>query len=1549
MKRIILCTLILGFAFHCLSVRINKTFFDNQLISSIHTNGSTSPANNRDEHILHYDGDNNSGVGSGAASTYTVCARYTPEELVSYNGAILERIQFYILDDATSITLKVFEGLNETTPGSLLVDQIVLSFSPNSWNDITLTNPITIDSSSDYWVGYEIVAESGYPAGADSGPVIADKGAKIYWNSTWSNLIDLNASLDENFNIRAILQTNNSTIITLGTGTTTNMSLPIEPYYGYSYSQCIYLQSEMTVSSGTISRIWYHYNGGTDLSASTQWVIYMGHTTMSSFSANNSWVPVSNLTLVGTYILDPYPTDDEWIEFVLDTPFAYNHIDNLVIAVEDNQGGWDGSSDEFFCTGTPNYRGLEYHNDSTNPNPNSPPNGILRAAYANVQLEFLAISEEPFFYCTPSSFDFGTVFTGFSSNPETFTITNHGGSELIIANPISLETGSNFTLNDMNSYPITLETSISASFEVSFNSMIEGTITDNIIITDNISRETHYLPIQGTGIDVTINDFPYNETFDTSILPLGWIIDPIVSSDSWELANYEIGGHGATAEATGNGGYMLVIDDSSPDTVPAHLYTPPFDLNTLIRPTLTFKYWIGDSSNTSSLHIDVITPYGIDSSIAIVTDSDGANSWETYNVDLTSYSGMQISLDFRGMESSSFYGDICLDDVSIYELGILPSPTVLVNPQDNALNIPLDGQLEWDSVYNTDGYYLSLGTDYPPTNVLNNFNLGNVLIYDYTSLMPESTYFWQVIPYNSVGNAEECPIWSFSTIPAGLIEIGNDILLNQSLPIEPYYGYSYSQSIYLQSEINIISGQIENISYHYNNYANLNSCNSWVIYLAETQKTSFESTLDWIPITQFIEVYNGPLPTIQSDGWIEFDLTTSFAYNNVDNLVIAVEENQGGYTSTGNEDFYCSAVAENRSIYYYNDSINPNPIAPPTASAILSVIPNVRLLFEDYVSVPNVSSLLNPLSTSVGVRVTDELNWSQATGAEGYYLSLGTDTPPTNVLDMIDLGNVTSYQYNNLMNSTNYFWQITPYNANGNAVNCPIWEFTTRIVSDQLSVPDEFSTIQTAIDASIDGETVLVQPGTYYENIDFSGKAITVASLFHTNGDSLYIETTIINGNDIGHCVNFSSGETNASILTGFTVTNGYAVDGGGIYCQDSSPSINHCTISDNQATEDGGGIKVDGIAAPILHDLTIDNNQAQNGGGVSVTGGASIEANNMLIASNSTTNRAGGLESLNSYVFLTNCQFDFNNASNAGGALFLYYGEMKLDRCLIDYNNSGRGGAIYLQGDNEFSTTFCTLADNGSTMGGNSMYVNGATEAYFINTIFQSQGPSEIGFTGSASNLNFYYSRIINTPQAIENDNGSTVFIDASVISDDPLFVDPMIGDYTLSYNSPCINAGTAYFENGGTIFVDLQPEEYSGTAPDMGMYEFEGVIEPVLSYTPETIEYGTLMLYQTSLAHIIVTNEGFGILNISNISIDSDDIELSATGYAVEPGFSETLNLMYTPTELGEFNYTLSFNTNSVGQELVNIPVSATVLTPPQFSLSSDELSTTIIGEIA
>ena len=113
-----------------------------------------------------------------------------------------------------------------------------------------------------------------------------------------------------------------------------------------------------------------------------------------------------------------------------------------------------------------------------------------------------------------------------------------------------------------------------------------------------------------------------------------------------------------------------------------------------------------------------------------------------------------------------------------------------------------------------------------------------------------------------------------------------------------------------------------------------------------------------------------------------------------------------------------------------------------------------------------------------------------------------------------------------------------------------------------IMVPDDQSTIQAAVDAAMSGDTVLVEPGVYLENLMISHKSITLASLFLTTGYNYYISNTIIDGDSSGTVIRFL--DYTKTHLIGFTIRHGYTdifSTGGDIICCFASPTIENNII----------------------------------------------------------------------------------------------------------------------------------------------------------------------------------------------------------------------------------------------------------------------------------------------------------------------------------------------------------------------------------------------------
>ena len=268
---------------------------------------------------------------------------------------------------------------------------------------------------------------------------------------------------------------------------------------------------------------------------------------------------------------------------------------------------------------------------------------------------------------------------------------------------------------------------------------------------------------------------------------------------------------------------------------------------------------------------------------------------------------------------------------------------------------------------------------------------------------------------------------------------------------------------------------------------------------------------------------------------------------------------------------------------------------------------------------------------------------------------------------------------------------------------CPTLAATIHVPADQ-------PTIQAAIDAADHWDLILVAPGTYVENIDFLGKAITLQSEVGRN-------LTVIDGGQADSVVTFDSGEMFSTVLDGFTIRNGVAEHGGGIYCYDfSSPTIMNCTISENSAASSGGGIYCEDSTATITS-FTISGNTAVHlGGGITCYSVSSYYyccSPTILYCtiSYNSAERVGGLASFNAYTTLRNCKISLNygrgmncefssaeimNCSfeNNGSGIRFSFAHATVINCTAS-NNSGTGISC-----DQFSGTItnCTISDNGGS-----------------------------------------------------------------------------------------------------------------------------------------------------------------------------------------------------------------------------------------------------------
>jgi predicted outer membrane repeat protein len=277
-------------------------------------------------------------------------------------------------------------------------------------------------------------------------------------------------------------------------------------------------------------------------------------------------------------------------------------------------------------------------------------------------------------------------------------------------------------------------------------------------------------------------------------------------------------------------------------------------------------------------------------------------------------------------------------------------------------------------------------------------------------------------------------------------------------------------------------------------------------------------------------------------------------------------------------------------------------------------------------------------------------------------------------------------------------------------------------LADELYVPSQYSTIQVAIEAANEGDTVLVADGTYTglgnRDIDFLGKAITVRS--QSGPENCIIDC---NGSETEPHISFYL-NTN-SVIAGFTIINGYAEEGGAIYCEHSNQTFINCILSNNSAQREGGGIYCRNSSLTIIN-CTITNNSAECGGGIYFEH-SSPTIKNCIIKDNTATGDrepcgGGGIYCSMSSVTIINSHIEQNSANNGGGIYCRGNSSLNANNCTIGGNlakaeggwgeDSSYGGGVYCWENSSLTIISSTISDNiaeaGDSRGGGVYFYGG-------------------------------------------------------------------------------------------------------------------------------------------------------------------------------------------------------------------------------------------------
>jgi hypothetical protein len=426
----------------------------------------------------------------------------------------------------------------------------------------------------------------------------------------------------------------------------------------------------------------------------------------------------------------------------------------------------------------------------------------------------------------------------------------------------------------------------------------------------------------------------------------------------------------------------------------------------------------------------------------------------------------------------------------------------------------------------------------------------------------------------------------------------------------------------------------------------------------------------------------------------------------------------------------------------------------------------------------------------------------------------------------------------------------------------------------------DYPTIQAAVDASVNGDIITLEAGTYAgpgnADIDFMGKAITVRGATDDANDCVI--DCQADGNHPHRGFKFVRGENANSLLQCVKIINGYGPDevlsnvysqGGAIYCKNSSPRIKNCIMMNNNAT--GGGGLANYYSNTILDGCVIINNSASSIGAGIYNYYSNPTIINTTIGGNSGAWQGGGMQNFHSSPTISNCIISGNQAQSAGGGIENEYSSPAITDCVITGNSTVvfYGGGLFNNWDSNPVITRCRISsniaaagagmtnymncrptikeciisDNNAPQGGTGAILN-YTNCYPVlknctivnNYSFHGEGISTI--SGGQATL----SNCIVWGNQETQIYGNTVItysdIQGGYTGKGNINVDPLLSDDSgLTMNSPCINAGDAnYIPEPNEKDIDGEAR-VAGTRIDMGADEVQGVpILKISGYVKDT-----------------------------------------------------------------------------------------------------------------
>ncbi|QFZ55859.1 BspA family leucine-rich repeat surface protein [Oceanihabitans sp. IOP_32] len=398
-------------------------------------------------------------------------------------------------------------------------------------------------------------------------------------------------------------------------------------------------------------------------------------------------------------------------------------------------------------------------------------------------------------------------------------------------------------------------------------------------------------------------------------------------------------------------------------------------------------------------------------------------------------------------------------------INAVPACTSLTMPLNNATNVAVGTNIEWNAVANTTGYNLTIGTTSGGDDILPLTDLGNATTYNLVSDLPEATtIFVTITPYNAIGDAVSCTEESFTTETLATAPNCTTLIspLNNATNVSVSTNLTWTAITNADGyriSIGTTSGGIELVDNEVlGNVTSYNPINDFpentTIYVRITPFNAFGDAVNCSEESFTTET----LATVPNCTTLTSPLNNATNVSVSTNLTWTAITNADGYrisigTTVGGIDLVDNEVLGNVTSY------NPINDFPENTTIYVRITPfnavgdavncsEESFTTETLATVPNCTTLTSPLNNATNVSVSTNLTWTAITNADGYRISIGTTAGGIELVDNEVLGNVTSYNpINDFPENTTIYVRITPFNAVGDAVNCSEESFTTETLA----------------------------------------------------------------------------------------------------------------------------------------------------------------------------------------------------------------------------------------------------------------------------------------------------------------------------------------------------------------------------------------------------------------------------------------------------------------------------------------------------------------------